>query len=234
MYFIDRFINYKFFTNIHIIETRGKQEEILWPESSVSERWLWQCVYVTLNHQALTADTWTIEPPPEKRGFYKQGTFKTICTAGLQMKPYISGCSQEVQNLAGSGDIQCSEHLYSHSSSRQHFSLPPAGCFWKDCWRSISRGAVVTLLSFTFNPERHNVRAAVREPSRLHQGVVWRWCVEAGQGESRCQVALICHPPGTTVLEYFCTLHKISFKYSVNEIHHAVPLLFCFTLDVVS
>lgn len=71
-----------------------------------------------------------------------------------------------------------------------------AGAFWENCCNSVSLAIAFYL---NFNPERHNVRAAVWESPWLHQGVVWRWCVEAGQRASGCQVTLLCHAPGTLV-----------------------------------
>lgn len=100
---------------------------------------------------------------------------------------------------------------------------------WEDCWKSISWGAVLTVLSF--NPERHNVRAAVWESSWLHQGVIRRWCVEAGQRESRCQVTLLCHSSGTVILcaciESWCIRCLVCVQPSQRVCSYFYSVCFC-------
>lgn len=79
---------------------------------------------------------------------------------------------------------------------------------------SQSAGETSWLCSVWALIQRHNVRAAVRKSSRLHQRVLRRWCVEAGQRESRCQVALFCHPPGKMSTQH-CMHGIIIFHFNI-------------------
>lgn len=200
-----------------------------WLVSSVFERRPRRCVPVTWRevhgHQVLTADTLTIEAKASDPRACATGTALNLLASvafrwNLNVAP--SGWLEQVQKprrhrqeqdqnkafscrrLTGSHwelntltfVLRCGQKNFCHcecfSSFLFLFSHFKSACRspQEECWN----------LSLSFNPQRRDVRTAVWEPPRFHQGVIWRRRVEAGEGESRRQAALLRHPPGTLVL----------------------------------
>lgn len=153
------------------------------------------------------------------------------CTTGAPLKPFGFSGSQintlfawespgGVEGENGCSHIQCmtrlelnAERIKSQFRRREQSLLCTFLIRWQEPSGKAASSQGVGALSLSFNPERQDVRAAVWESSWLHQGVVRRRRLEAGPRESRRQVTLFCHTPGTTAFTSLFAIAQV-WRYS--------------------
>lgn len=107
------------------------------------------------------------------------------------------------------GDTHFSFFSFIHSSFLQQVTRPHGA--WPDvervCVKHPSVDLDYCLLAAIGRRERKrkkNVWPAVREPARLHKGVVWRRRVEAGARARRRPASLFRHTPGERLNGHLC------------------------------